>query len=57
MEQILLETMQRHMEKVEAVDDIHQGFTKGKSCVTSAVAFVMGLQCWWMREEELISST
>lgn len=43
MEPILLETMQRHMEKVEAVDDIHQGFTKGKSCVTSAVAFCDGV--------------
>lgn len=43
MEQILLETMQRLMEKVEVVDDVHQGFTKGKSCLTDAVAFCDGV--------------
>lgn len=31
MEQILLETVQWHMEKVDVIDNIHHGFTKGFS--------------------------
>jgi len=42
IEQILLETMLRHMENREVICDSQHCFSKGKSCLTDFMAFCIG---------------
>ncbi|CAM5073894.1 unnamed protein product [Natator depressus] len=39
MEQVLKETIQKHLEERKVIRNSQHGFTKGKSCLTNLIAF------------------
>lgn len=47
MEQITLEIIGKHMKDKKMIGSNHQGFMKGKSCLTNLVAFCYEITgCW-----------
>lgn len=56
MEQILMETLLRHMENKEVAGDRQHDFTKGTSCWTNFTAFYDTVTVLGMREERLTLS-
>lgn len=58
VEQILLKTMVMHKENNEVNGNIQHSFLKHKSCLANVVAFPDRIRDeWWMREEQLTSSS
>lgn len=57
MEQLILETISRHLKDKMVIRNSQHGITKGKLCLTNLIVSIVRWLAWWMRGESWILFT